>query len=372
MKPLSVYIHVPYCKSKCKYCHFTSDNDYSDVFSYVEAVKTELKSYAPRLKDRTVKTLFIGGGTPITLPQGALGAIVKAVEENYNLDLKEFTVEGNPEFFTAQKVAELKAIGVDRVSVGVQSLNDDELILLGRIHNAETALRALDLLNASFPRVNADVMVGLPNSDLSKTEHTVTAVLNSGVGHLSCYGLQLERGTPLCREVKSGLVSVPDDDEAAEQYDLCRELAAQKGLSRYEISNFARTGEECLHNLNYWECGEYLGIGVAAHGYIGGVRYANALARANYIDKLNRGVKPSVSRKRITIAEQKSERIMLGLRLAEGMDVARFNSDFKTDFFAEYSSAVAATADYTLFRNGRFCVKPEFLYVVNSVIVEFI
>jgi len=372
MKDISIYIHIPYCLKKCNYCHFLSQCNYESVNDYVHALCCELEQKSKKLQDRVVKTIFFGGGTPTTLPYGCLTEIVNTIKRCYHLDIKEFSVEGNPKTYTQQKIDELKSIGINRVSVGIQSLNDRTLSILGRIHTAEEGLQCIKLLKKNFDNVNCDIMVGLPDCDIKQVEYTARAILDCNITHLSCYGLQIEKGTPFYTMQKKGLYIFPDDDTSTEQYDKVLDISKEYGFQRYEISNFAKKGYECLHNLNYWEGGDYVGIGVSAHGCIDGTRYANILGIQQYIDNICIGKRVRSYSQKEDLNSQKKDRIMVGLRLTKGLNVDKFNEDFNTDFMKEFEDAIKKTAPYTFYSQGYFGVKEEYLYVVNGVIVEFI
>ena len=371
MKPLSIYIHIPFCKSKCKYCHFTSDCNYSDVFSYLDALKRELVEKSKLCTNHCVNTVYVGGGTPTTLPKGAILRLSNIIRENFNTDIKEFTVEGNPESFINIEQDEYIKSGITRLSVGVQSTFDDTLQSIGRIHNGRQALSVLRELSKAFD-VNADMIVGLPYSTPERALSTAKDLLSTGISHLSCYSLQLEKGTSLYKEVKSGKISLPDEDLVVEEYDAVLNYLSQQGFDRYEISNFSMNGKECLHNLAYWRCFDYLGIGASAHQYFGGRRTSNICDKQQYTERVLSGKSTVSYNSRIEIAEQKEERIMLGLRLREGIDIQRFNADFGCDFCREYKSALDQVGKYLQITQKRITVLPQYFYIINSIIQYFI
>ena len=371
MKPLSIYIHVPFCKSKCKYCHFTSDCNYSDVFSYIKALEIELVKKSKHCKNHCVNTVYIGGGTPTTLPDGAVLRLSEIIKNNFNVDIKEFTIEGNPESFLIIKQDEYIKSGINRVSLGVQSTFDDTLKAIGRIHDRDHALTTLERLSNDFS-VNADMIVGLPKSTKDRALTTAKELLSTGISHLSCYSLQVEKGTKLYHEVKEGKVNLPSEDDAVEQYDAVCDYLTSHGFSRYEISNFAKEGKESLHNLSYWNCTEYLGIGASAHQYFNGRRTSNICDKEKYTQRVLLGQSTQSYHTKLTVNEQKEERIMLGLRLSRGIDVKRFNEDFNCDFHKEYETALNHGKNYLKITEDSISVLPQYFYVLNSIIQYFI
>ena len=363
---IGLYIHIPFCRKKCAYCDFYSVTDTRPMQAYVDALCREMDAYRGRY---AVDTIFVGGGTPSMLSFNAWSAIGEAIRRNFYLAPSyEFTVECNPESYSGALAEVLREIGVNRLSIGVQSMDGDVLKAAGRIHSSMEAMFALVSASQYFDNVNADLIIGLP----LQTEETVKRDIEmiSGITkHMSIYALQVEEGTPLYDAVEEQSVRLPDDDTVAEMYDIAYKYLLKQGYHRYEISNFARDGYECRHNLNCWRFHDYIGIGAAAHGYLDGVRYYHYPDVEAYIDDpIYRAIEEEDD-----LANRKFEMIMLGLRTEEGLDIEAynrlFNSDFRTEFADVLRSALIRGA--TRFTDTHFYVRPEYLYISNTVSVKF-
>lgn len=316
---LGFYIHIPFCKKKCNYCDFYSIVPNDDIKKrYIESLSKEIKKWGERTA-RPIDTLYIGGGTPSLLSESELTAIFSAVKNNFNLlDTAEITVEVNPgdnlfEFLTCAA-----KLGVNRVSIGVQSFCDNELCALGRRHNAQDAKNAVDIARkAGINNISADIMIGLPNSTEESLHKSIDGILSLNTEHISAYILKVEKGTPF----DLMKISIPDDDEVSSQYlQLCGALK-EAGFEHYEISNFAKKGCESQHNNRYWKQQEYIGIGPAAHSFFEGERFYYDRDINSFIDSPQ------------TISDGKggdeAEFIMLSLRLSRGLIFEEFEEKFK-------------------------------------------
>jgi oxygen-independent coproporphyrinogen-3 oxidase len=371
MKDIALYIHIPFCVRKCRYCDFLSFKLSEDEKEkYLSALLKEFSFY--RDCGYTVKTVFIGGGTPSLLPPFDFLKIGDAVSNTFNTDISEFTVECNPESLTEDKLKCFKDSGVNRISVGVQSLSDNLLMSLGRAHDAKTALKAIESAKKYFLNVNADLMTGLPEEKDEDGINTIKELLKFELPHISLYSLIVEEGTPLKKDIDSGMVKLPDEDEAVDRFDNLVKLLEDNGLMRYEVSNFAREGYECKHNLTYWTMGEYLGLGLNSHSYLGRTRQANYKDLKKYIDSVNNGLKPIEEENQISLKETEFEYIMLRLRLTKGIDLADFISRFNADFTLKYQKVLQELDRCLDFRDGFTAVKKSYFNVLNSVIVKFL
>jgi oxygen-independent coproporphyrinogen-3 oxidase len=273
-----------------------------------------------------VETVYFGGGTP-SLSGAADLALVRGALERFNLaKVREWTIEANPEDFEPGSIDAWKALGVTRLSVGVQSLHDSELRPLGRLHGRDGALAAASAAVESGLRASVDVIIGLPGQTPESFAETLRPLLDLGVGHVSLYILDLDEDSPLRRRVSSGRVALPDEDAVAGQYELAIEVCAGFGLDQYEVSNFARRGEESLHNLRYWRRESYLGLGLGAHSFAKGRRWANARDIAEYMDLVESGRSPVTFEETLTPEEEREERIFLGLRRSEGLAESELNA----------------------------------------------
>ena len=366
----SLYIHIPFCKSKCAYCDFLSFADHSAMDAYFEALCAEIKKKGHKYP-RKVNNIYIGGGTP-SIAFSYFSKLKEAVFSSFDVDPNaEISIECNPESVSREFVFAAKDFGVNRVSVGVQSLSDRLLRRIGRAHDAQTARNALALLTKEFPRVNADVMVGLPEEQEIDVRGTLSELLTYDLSHVSCYSLILERGTRLFCEAKEGLF-VPDEDHAVAMYDLACDMLAEKGFSRYEISNFAKEGEACRYNLSVWQYADYLGLGLGASSFIKrevsffGRRYRAVASMERYISGAR------AKSERVTLSDGKEEFIMLGLRLAMGLNVRCFNALFDADFLSEYAEKLKKLSAFLNVTDSFVGIKPEHIYISNSIISELI
>lgn len=271
--PLALYVHYPWCIRKCPYCDFNSHHvhgratgDQVDAVieaAYIDALIADLETALPQVWGRRVQSVFIGGGTPSLMSAASLERLLTAIRMLLPLDpLAEITLEANPGTFEASRFRDYRAAGINRLSIGIQSFDDGHLVQLGRIHDAGQARRAIDIAQQYFERINLDLMYALPGQTLAQACQDLDIALDSGVSHLSCYHLTLEPNTPFHRNPPS----LPDDDAAADMQETFEARLTGAGFQHYETSGFARAGQQCRHNLNYWTFGDYLGIGAGAHG----------------------------------------------------------------------------------------------------------
>lgn len=311
---LGLYLHLPFCATHCTYCPFAISTDLSQQDAYTDALVREIAAAAPGAQ---LDTIYVGGGTPSRTSADNLVRIFTAVRERFTIDAAaEITMEANPEDVTAEDVAAWRRLGVNRISVGVQSFHDAELTGIGRVHDSARAVEALRIVLASGARASLDLILGLPQQTAESYRASLDTAVSLGVGHLSLYMLDLEERTPLQVQAARGRVTLPDDDFVADLYLETVERLAAAGLRQYEISNFARAGEESRHNLRYWRRDEYLGLGLAAHSFLGRRRFANTRDIRRYID-----LAPHARDFEETLGEDeiRRETIFLQLRQASGM-----------------------------------------------------
>lgn len=325
---LATYIHLPFCRVRCTYCPFAISTDLSREGEYFDALIAEIES-DPLAAE--MSTLYFGGGTPSRSSPAQLRRLTAALCAKFTLrDDAEFTIEANPEDVDDEFIALARELGVNRVSIGVQSLSDAELVRIGRRHGAPHARRALELLTHAGLRVTADLIIGLPNQTRESFAQSVDEVVASGVGHISLYMLDLEEGTKLEEQVRKGKTLLPPDEEVADLYLSVIERLAAAGLEQYEISNFARRGEESRHNLAYWQRQPYAGYGLGAHEFDGAERRGNATKIDEYIELIRQRGDAVVFRERLTADEEVRERIFLALRQRRGIsyaDLLKFRSE---------------------------------------------
>ena len=327
--PISLYVHVPFCTVHCAYCDF---NTYANLESLIpaweSALLAELGRWAPAVAGRPVPTVFLGGGTPSLLEGEAVARILDAIRRDYALgNNAEVSMEANPESVALERLTAYRAAGVTRLSIGVQSLDADELRFLDRLHDAERAGHAVKLARAAgFDSVSLDLIFGLPRQSLASWQRTLAGALALAPDHLSCYGLTVEEGTPLASRVAAGSVQEAETDLVAEMADWTEAQLSAAGYEQYEISNFAKPGQRCRHNLVYWHHQEYVGVGPGAHGFVDGVRYAVERSPSRYIESLarpsDRAGLPSpaiVSEEQINDETAALDAIVMGLRLNAGV-----------------------------------------------------
>ena len=321
MDIVSVYVHIPFCRSKCAYCDFNSYAELEYLFEpYVKALtrEIELTGIGPPLQ---AKTVYIGGGTPAVLPVSLLDEVLWALGQSFPAAKDaEVTIEANPGTVNSDYLAGLLNLGVNRLSLGVQSLDDRLLRLLGRIHTAAEAVESYELARqAGFANISLDLIYGIPHQALERWESTLRETLNLQPNHLSLYALTLEEHTPLAQQVARGEIPSPDDDLAADMYILAEEMLAQAGYTHYEISNWAGpiSNHECQHNLTYWHNQPYLGFGAGAHSHFGGWRWDKFPSPVKYAVQLNVGMGTCAYSEEIDRATEMADTMILGLRLVE-------------------------------------------------------
>lgn len=322
---LGLYVHLPFCRTHCSYCAFAISTDATLEDAYVEALLREVDGSSVLGPRSSVESIYLGGGTPSRMTSNNLQRIVGAIRGPRSVERGqvEFSMESNPEDITEESLWAWRALGVNRLSIGVQSFHDDELIPLGRIHGAEIARHAVRLVtrDAGHPaiRVSVDLIAGLPNQTCQSFAQTLDEAIALGVGHISLYMLDLEEKSPLAVQVERGRTVIPDDETVAAMYTDAIARLARAGFAQYEISNFAKAGEECRHNLRYWTRGEYRGFGLGAHSFLGGRRFANTRDIRKYI-----ALSPDAAdfTEQLDEEDVQRETIFLKLRQTSGIDYA--------------------------------------------------
>lgn len=372
VKPLGLYLHIPFCRSKCLYCDFCSfpRQDEEKMAEYVSALFRDLKRYAPLCREYVVDTVFFGGGTPTTLPAYLLKALMDEIYQNYNVSPNaEITAECNPVTGERELFSRMRAAGINRLSIGLQSAHENELKALGRLHTFETfAACFADARAAGFDNISVDVMSGIPHQTPESRKETLQKVLSLGPEHISSYDLIIEAGTPFAR--KRATLPLPDEDAARRMYLEGIEFLAQNGYAQYEISNFAKPGFESRHNLKYWNCDEYLGFGVAAHSDFGGERFGNSRDIEAYI----KGEDITEERGTPDKDERASEYVMLRFRLCEGLELSAFENRFGTSFEDAYGKKLAPFVRTGLVckEGNRYFFSREGMLVSNTILSEIL
>ncbi|WP_425057580.1 Heme chaperone HemW [Sporomusa carbonis] len=345
MSNLGLYVHIPFCRQKCLYCDFTSYPGAEHLFiAYTTALCQQIADQGGMLCKPAVDTIYIGGGTPSLLPVHLIEQILSSIDDNFTIvSGAEISMEANPGTVNKDQLAALKIAGVNRLSFGVQSFNNSLLARLGRIHQAADALVAVECaFNAGFNNISIDLMYGLPGQTPDGFAWELEQAVALKINHISVYGLKLEEGTPLATAYDQGFIILPDEAADEAMYDLMTEFLPLQGLGRYEISNFARPGSECRHNLKYWRYQPYLGLGTAAHSFLNGERSAAVSGIKEYIDALSSGSSPVVMREKVSKAEAMAEYTFLALRTTYGLVFSDFARYFATDFCQHFRSILVS------------------------------
>ena len=392
---ISLYVHVPFCLTKCPYCDFNTYQGIESQFDdFLTAVTKEIAAWGRALGRPAVNTIFLGGGTPSYLPDGDVGRILDAIAAAYQVRSDaEITAECNPNDLSPARCADLRAAGVNRVSIGVQSMDNGLLAMLGRRHDAEEAAAALDACrSAGFDNVNLDLMYGLPRQSLTQWQDTVARTVELSPEHLSLYSLTLEEGTPLRRWVEQGRLPEPDPDLAADMYDFARAALSDAGYHHYEISNWRRPGRESEHNLAYWRNLHWLGVGPGAHSSLAGVRFWTVRSPRDYARRAGEWATMAAPWASVTAAGIESvptvdglevideattaaETMFLGLRLLDGMDVGAASERVGIDLLTRYGREIAElTAEGLLVweGDGRLRLAEAAYLVGNQVFTRFL
>ena len=370
-KPLGLYIHIPFCKSKCVYCDFYSlAGNEGRMDDYTDALCAHLTETAPFAAGHTVDTVYFGGGTPSYLGEKRLVQILKTILKKYRVDRHaEITLEANPDSAGDQKALKaLRKAGFNRVSLGMQSACEEELREIGRVHTMDQVRAAVEAARkAGFDNLSLDLIYGLPHQTQDRWAANLAAAVDLAPDHLSCYGLKVEEGTPLfARREGAGL---PDDEAQADMYLYTVDYLRRFGYFQYEISNFARTGRESRHNLKYWTLGEYAGFGPGAHSDFGDVRYAYEKDLAGYIRGVREGTPMLSENDRIPPMDRDTEWLMLGLRTVRGLDPKDFEQRFRRRFsmFLPFLTQ-CEQAGYAVYEEDRWHLTPKGFLVSNQII----
>ncbi len=373
---LGLYLHIPYCLHKCGYCDFNSHpENQKESVHYVEALLTELKNYSTTLKNYNVPTVFVGGGTPTILPSIQLKKIFDTIRQNFNLTPDcEITIEANPATIKLETLQEIRAAGYNRISIGVQSFDEKELQLLERVHNEEeihsTVHRAR---SANFENLSMDLMFALPDQTIEKWQSHLKHAIAKNPDHLSTYNLTIEPATAFFKLHQKGKLCLPHEDLQLEMYKTTIQVLKDAGYSQYEISNFSKPGMESQHNINYWNNGEYLGVGAGASSYLNGERFKNINLPSIYIREIETKASAIDSRERLEPLQAMGETLMLGLRLLKGISIDTFENRFQISFQKVYGKVVESLLNQELItlNQNRIALSKKGLFLADSVILKF-
>ncbi|NFE80798.1 oxygen-independent coproporphyrinogen III oxidase [Clostridium sporogenes] len=372
-KEVSLYIHIPFCMQKCLYCDFTSYSKKEDLMmDYIKALSKEI---VDNTKNKIIKTIFIGGGTPTYLSLEALNILkdtLKTIDKKENI---EFTVEGNPGTFTEKKLKLLKSMGVNRLSIGLQSSKNTLLKTLGRIHSFEDFVHSFKMARKEgFNNINVDLMFALPNQSLDDWKETLLEVVDLNPEHLSCYSLIIEEGTSFYNLYKNSLLELPKEEEERKMYEYCIDFLKEKGYLQYEISNFANPNKECKHNLVYWDLEEYIGCGVGAHSYVNNQRYENTNSIETYIKEINSNNLTQINFHINSQKENMEEFMFMGLRKTKGICIDDFQERFGQNIIDIYGSVINKYKKLNLLmeKENRIYLSKEAVSISNTIFSDFL
>ncbi|ACL76328.1 radical SAM family heme chaperone HemW [Ruminiclostridium cellulolyticum] len=372
-----LYIHVPFCSSKCNYCDFNSYTgkiDHAD--NYFKSLKKEIELYKAELRHYIINTIFIGGGTPSVVNEQYILEILEKCRTEYNISENcEISIESNPGTLSNEKLKAYKNAGINRISIGLQAYQDKLLKYLGRCHSHKDFTESVkNAKSAGFENINGDIIFGIPGQSLGDWKETLDYLVSLGINHISAYSLKIEEETKFGRMEEQGSLVPVEDELDREMYHYAVDYLNENGLKQYEISNFAKEGYECKHNLIYWKCVDYLGLGAGAHSCLKNTRFSNQISIEGYIDYLNRGEKPLYEKNPLEFTDKMSEYMFLGLRLTAGVSGKEFYELFNRNMFTMYKDIFARLENKSLIKITGDTVKLTRLGLdlANQVFLEFV
>jgi len=378
-----IYLHIPFCDTKCIYCDFYSITNHTNKNRFITSLLKEIEYYSPLLKNHKFDTIFFGGGTPSLLPVEDFNRIFESLYKHYSISgNSEITIEANPGTLDKKKLTELKQLPINRISFGVQSFNDDDLKFLTRIHSSEEAINTVkSAQDAGYNNINIDLIFALHNQTVDAWKYNLDKAVSIGTQHISAYSLIFEEGTVLNNMKRLGQVSSADIELESDMFDYTSSFLQANGYEHYEISNYAKPGMECRHNLKYWQCEEYISFGPSASSYVGKKRWTNIKNLLQYIDsvQLSNYSKSDKSDKSVIDFEEEitnekaiTEYIFLGLR-STGIDLARFHNIFNFNFNERYLTAINTliTGGFAKVENNRFSLTQQGYAVCDEIVAKY-
>ena len=371
----SMYIHIPFCTQICHYCDFNKFFIQNQpVNQYLEALGKEMALY--NLAQKEMQTVFIGGGTPTALDAAQMERLLSSIHEHIRLgDGYEFTIEANPGDLTMEKLKVMKEAGVNRLSLGVQTFNEELLKKIGRAHTADDVYRNVELAReAGFENISIDLIYSLPGQTIDDLEDTINRALDLDLPHFSAYSLIIEPKTVFYIMLNKGKLSLPSEDTEASMYEYVMNRMEKAGYHQYEISNFGKRGYESKHNLVYWNNEEYFGFGAGAHGYLNGVRYHNHGPLKKYMNAIETGEKPIIDQTVVTTKERMEEEMFLGLRKMDGVSLQGFKSRFDIEMNDVFADVIANLLEKKLLviNDGRIKLTHQGKLIGNEVFQDFL
>ena len=375
---LGLYLHLPFCKSKCHYCDFNSyplRDDYQ-LSSYISALYSEIAIYSQKLKNITIKTIYLGGGTPSILSGDSIYNILNFCKNSFKIDKNaEITIEANPGTLDKKKTKRLNEAGINRLSLGAQSFNDSLLKKLGRIHTAQDIIDSYYKARESgFNNINIDIMFALPDQTLIDFQNTMKKAISLKPDHLSLYNLTIEKGTIFFESFKEGKLNLPTEDEEYDMYSWAINFLEKNGFEHYEISNFARPSKRSIHNQIYWYNQPYLGIGAGACSFINRYRYMNFKDPSRYIKEVENGKLPVDKGEKLSLRKRMAETVILNLRTKDGVVYQKFYNRFKVKMDEIFNQQVDKLVGLGLLRkdNLKIQLTKKGLFLANNVFREFV
>ena len=377
---MGLYVHIPFCKQKCMYCHFPAYQNLQDYYeTYVYALVQEMDLWVsehPESKSKPIDTIYFGGGTPTELSIQQLQMIVDKIKSTFTItDDCHMTIESNPGEVDLQYLTKLVKLGFNRISFGVQTFDDKALTMLHRSHNGEKAKQAVyDAKEAGFTDINIDLIYGLPRQSLEDIQHNLHILKGLPINHISTYGLQVEVGTYLYHLVQKNLISIPSESIDEAMYDTMMEGLKELGFERYEISNFAKGNSYSLHNLKYWHYVDYLGFGAGAHSFYDGIRRSNNRNVMPYIQSVDRYTMPTIDTETITVERAQEDFCFLALRTKWGLDEQKFEDRFGVSVHKLFGNILEdlVTKGLIEYQNGSYHLSSEGAKHGNYVFSQFI
>ena len=368
-----IYIHIPFCKTRCIYCDFFSTTQLELREQYVEAVCKEIEMTNKYLNGDTIHSIYFGGGTPSQLDTTQIGRILNTVQAHHSIVQNcETTIELNPDDVTSEYVESLSSLPVNRVSLGIQTFNDNTLRFIHRRHTSQQAIDAVRLLqNHGFSNISIDLMFGFPGETLEDWQNDIEHALQLGIQHISAYSLMYEEGTELYRLLSSQQIHEIDEELSRNMYQTLMERLADAGFEHYEISNFAKPGYYSRHNSSYWNDTKYLGIGAGAHSYNGIIRQSNISNIKAYIDGIHEGM-PKCDTEMLTRDQQYNETVMTRLRTSQGLNTDIIKKRFGTDYYNHLMTAATPYYNIGLLKidEGNLSLTPKGIYISNDIIAS--
>jgi len=376
MKETSIYIHIPFCDHKCIYCDFYSIINYENVANYLLALKKEIEFFASEYSnDRQIISIFFGGGTPSLMEVNYIDEIISFIKKYFNLlPDAEITLETNPGTVDRSKLKEFREIGINRLSVGVQSFDEDDLKFLTRIHDSKTAINTInDAYNFGFENISLDLIFNLPNQTKEKWQKNLEIATSLPIKHISAYSLILEKGTILNKLVLDGKVKIQDETHDAELYQLTIDYLANKNFAQYEVSNFAKENFQCVHNNSYWHYKDYIGFGTSAHSFVNGKRWWNISSTRLFIESINKKQNAIVGEEILSQEQMEEEFIMLALR-SSGLDLSRLEKKFGTNWYEKNKHTIEEMVNNNLMKidSHKLLLTPKGYALCDEILLKLL